>query len=131
MRLAKTLILAAIAPKVPALKQITPARLAALNHGSIREVLPGDAATQALRKVRGWQAVPEVRTSRSSPSPRWPLPARSMGSGRCRRLTRRAAGLKLSEALPPACLPTPRPRGSSTRPTPRRATGEDERLSSR
>jgi hypothetical protein len=70
MRLAKTLVLAAIAPNVPALKQITPARLAALNHGSIREVLPGDAATQALHKVRSWQAVvPEVRTSDESRNP--------------------------------------------------------------
>ncbi len=69
-RLAKTLILAAIAPNVPALKQITPARLAALNHGSIREVLPGDAATQALHKVRSWQAtVPEVRTSDEGRNP--------------------------------------------------------------
>lgn len=70
MRLAKTLILAALAPNVPALKQITPARLAALNHGSIREVLPGDAATQALHKVRSWQTVvPEVRTSDESRNP--------------------------------------------------------------
>jgi len=69
-RLAKTLILAAIAPNVPALKQITPARLAALNHGSIREVLPGDAATQALHRVRSWQAaVPEVRTSDEGRNP--------------------------------------------------------------
>jgi len=70
VRLAKTLILAAIAPTVPALLQITPARLAALNHGSIREVLPGDAAAQALRKVKQWQAViPEVRTSDDGRNP--------------------------------------------------------------
>ncbi|GGL99858.1 DUF6079 family protein [Nakamurella endophytica] len=62
VRLAKTLILAALAPNVPALSAITASRLAALNHGSIREVLPGDAASQAVRKVRDWRArVPEVR----------------------------------------------------------------------
>jgi len=70
VRLAKTLILAAIAPTVPALLQITPARLAALNHGSIREVLPGDAAAQTLRKVKQWQArIPEVRTSDDGRNP--------------------------------------------------------------
>ena len=40
-RLAKTLLLSAVAPKVPALKELTATRLASLNHGSIRSPLPG------------------------------------------------------------------------------------------
>lgn len=62
VRLAKTVVLAALAPNVPALKQLDATRLASLNHGSIREVLPGDAPTQALRRVTSWvAAVPEVK----------------------------------------------------------------------
>ena len=44
-RIAKTLLLSAIAPNVPALKDITAARLAALNHGSIRARIAGGDAT--------------------------------------------------------------------------------------
>ena len=40
-RLAKTLLLSAVAPHVPALKELTASRLASLNHGSIRSPLPG------------------------------------------------------------------------------------------
>jgi len=60
-RLAKTLLLSAVAPKVPALKELTAARLASLNHGSIRSPLPGSEAGLVLAKVREWsRRVPEI-----------------------------------------------------------------------
>ena len=60
-RLAKTLLLSAVAPKVPALKELTAARLASLNHGSIRSPLPGNEAGIVLAKVREWnRRVPEI-----------------------------------------------------------------------
>ncbi|HEV2377799.1 MAG TPA: hypothetical protein VGS19_37260 [Streptosporangiaceae bacterium] len=61
-RLAKTLLLSAVAPKVPALKELTASRLASLNHGSIKSPLPGSEAGIVLAKVREWnRRVPEVR----------------------------------------------------------------------
>jgi hypothetical protein len=63
-RLAKTLLLSAVAPKVPALKELTAARLASLNHGSIRSPLPGSEAGIVLAKVRDWsRRVPEIHVS--------------------------------------------------------------------
>jgi hypothetical protein len=64
-RIAKTLLLSAIAPNVPALKDITAARLAALNHGSIRTRIPGGEARQTLAVVRDWaqKDVPEISVS--------------------------------------------------------------------
>ncbi|WP_432558174.1 DUF6079 family protein [Granulicoccus sp. GXG6511] len=60
-RLAKTSLLAAVAPDVPALKDLTASRLASLNHGSIRSPLPGGEANTVLSKVRTWaQLVPEI-----------------------------------------------------------------------
>ena len=60
-RLAKTLLLSAVAPKVPALKELTAARLASLNHGSIKSPLPGSEAGIVLAKVREWnRRVPEI-----------------------------------------------------------------------
>jgi hypothetical protein len=63
-RLAKTLLLSAVAPKVPALKELTTARLASLNHGSIKSPLPGSEASVVLSKVREWnRRVPEIHIS--------------------------------------------------------------------
>jgi hypothetical protein len=63
-RLAKTLLLSSVAPKVPALKELTAARLASLNHGSIRSPLPGSEAGIVLAKVREWsRRVPEIHIS--------------------------------------------------------------------
>ena len=60
-RLAKTLLLSAVAPKVPALMALTAARLASLNHGSIVSPLPGGEAGVVLSKVRTWaRDVPEI-----------------------------------------------------------------------
>lgn len=61
-RLAKTLVMSAVAPEVPALKELTASRLAALNHGSIVSPLPGEEATVALSKITRWNAeVPEIQ----------------------------------------------------------------------
>lgn len=63
-RLAKTLLLSAVAPKVPALKELTAARLASLNHGSIVAPLPGAEVAIVLAKVRDWtRQVPEIHVS--------------------------------------------------------------------
>ena len=60
-RLAKTLLLSAVAPKVPALKELTASRLASLNHGSIKSPLPGSEAGIVLAKVKEWsRRVPEI-----------------------------------------------------------------------
>lgn len=60
-RLAKTLLLSAIAPKVPALKGLTASRLASLNHGSIVSPLPGNERTVVLSKIRDWsRTIPEI-----------------------------------------------------------------------
>jgi hypothetical protein len=61
-RLAKTLLLSAVAPKVPALKELNAARLASLNHGSIVSPLRGAEAGIVLAKVREWERkIPEIR----------------------------------------------------------------------
>ncbi|GAA5105296.1 PglY protein [Haloechinothrix salitolerans] len=52
-RLIKTLLLASLAPDVPALQRLTGRRLAALNHGSLRSrtVEPGSMAVKRLREI--------------------------------------------------------------------------------
>lgn len=69
-RLAHTLLLAAVAPTVPALASLTAGRLAALNHGSIVSLLPNGAPGMAASKVRDWsQDVPEIRSTGSTANP--------------------------------------------------------------
>lgn len=69
-RLAKTLLLSAVAPKVPALKEITASRLASLNHGSVVSPLPGNEATIVLAKVKDWsRTVPEILVGDDSRNP--------------------------------------------------------------
>ncbi|WP_239405408.1 phage resistance protein [Frankia sp. Cj3] len=53
-RLVKTLLLAALAPSVPALRNLTPRRLSALNHGSITSPIPGGEAGVVGKKVERW-----------------------------------------------------------------------------
>ena len=55
-RLVKTLLLAALAPEVESLKTMTPARLAALNHGTIKSPIAGQEATTVLNKCKKWAA---------------------------------------------------------------------------
>lgn len=69
-RLAKTLLLSAVAPRVPALKALTATRLASLNHGSIVSPLPGGEATVVMAKVKEWSRhVPEIRIASDSTNP--------------------------------------------------------------
>ncbi len=61
-RIAKTLLLSALAPEVEVLKNLTAARLAALNHGSIRTPIAGREGQDVLRRCRAWAAeIGEVR----------------------------------------------------------------------
>jgi len=69
-RLVKTLVLSAIAPEVPALKELTAGRLASLNHGSIVSPLPGGESTIVLSKLKRWSAeVPEIHLTADPLSP--------------------------------------------------------------
>lgn len=64
LRLLKTLLLAALVPEVEALKLVTPAKLAALNHGTIRSPIPGREAQTVLQKCRRWAGqVGEIKIS--------------------------------------------------------------------
>lgn len=64
LRLLKTLLLAALAPEVEALKQLTAGKLAALNHGTIRAPIPGREAQTVLTKCRKWAGqVGEIKIS--------------------------------------------------------------------
>ena len=64
-RIAKTLLLSAIAPNVPALRDITAGRLASLNHGSIKAMVAGGEARVVLGVVRDWaqKDAPEISVS--------------------------------------------------------------------
>ncbi|WP_300007713.1 PglY protein [Pseudonocardia sp.] len=53
-RLVKTLLLAALAPEVPAMGGMTARRLAALNHGSVRTPIPGQEIAEVSRRLRSW-----------------------------------------------------------------------------
>ncbi|MGW0436769.1 BREX-2 system ATPase PglY [Micromonospora sp. NPDC003197] len=53
-RLIKTLLLSALAPSVPALRNLTARRLSALNHGSITSPIPGGEVAQVNRKLADW-----------------------------------------------------------------------------
>jgi hypothetical protein len=61
IRIAKTLLMSALAPDVPALKQIDASRLASLNHGSVISLIPGDQVATITDKVKQWAAeIPEI-----------------------------------------------------------------------
>ncbi|MCE7957062.1 MAG: phage resistance protein, partial [Acidobacteria bacterium ACB2] len=69
-RIVKTLLLSALAPEVPALRDLTPAKLCALNHGSIRAPVEGHEATLLLGKLRKWAAeVGALRLSADAAQP--------------------------------------------------------------
>jgi len=69
-RLLKTLLLAALVPEVEALRSLSPTRLAALNHGSIRSPVPGREGQIALEKLRKWAGrVGELRISPDAANP--------------------------------------------------------------
>jgi hypothetical protein len=63
----KTLLLSALVPNVPALRSLTASRLAALNHGSIAAMIPGQdraAVGKTLRELSG--EFGEIRVSETS-----------------------------------------------------------------
>ncbi|MFH5230378.1 DUF6079 family protein [Antrihabitans spumae] len=69
IRIAKTLLMSAVAPNVPALKQIDASRLASLNHGSVISLIPGDQVGQITNKVKQWAAeIPELSVT-NDPNP--------------------------------------------------------------
>lgn len=51
-RIVKTLLLAALAPEVPALSGLTGSRLAALNHGTFRSPIPGNEGNVVVNRLR-------------------------------------------------------------------------------
>jgi hypothetical protein len=53
-RLAKTLLLAALVPEVPAFKALTPRRLATLNASAVKSRIPGNEGQLVLDKLRSW-----------------------------------------------------------------------------
>lgn len=53
-RLAKTVLIAALAPEAKSLEHLTAAKLAALNWGTVDAFIPGTEAEQVLGLVRGW-----------------------------------------------------------------------------
>lgn len=55
-RLAKTLLVAAIAPSATALKDLTASKLSALNFGSVVSMLPGQETTQVVALAKEWAA---------------------------------------------------------------------------
>lgn len=55
-RLAKTLLVAAIAPGAPSLKNLTASKLSALNFGSVVSMLPGQEAAQVVALAKEWAA---------------------------------------------------------------------------
>lgn len=69
-RLAKTLLLSAIARDVPALRDLTTSRLASLNHGSIATPLPGNEASVVRAKINTWRStIPELHMSEDAADP--------------------------------------------------------------
>ena len=54
-RLAKTLLLAALAPNTPVFRSLTASRLVQLNHGTLKSPVPGAEATLAADRLRRWQ----------------------------------------------------------------------------
>ena len=69
-RLVKTLILSSLADGVEALRALTPSRLAALNHGTVRSPIPGQESQIVLHKCRNWAAqVGELKISDDGPNP--------------------------------------------------------------
>ncbi len=55
-RLAKTLLIASLVPKVRSLEDLTVRRLVQLNHGSLRSQIPDGEAGLALQRLKDWAA---------------------------------------------------------------------------
>ncbi|MGH9844061.1 MAG: phage resistance protein [Blastocatellia bacterium] len=69
-RLAKTLLLAALAPEVESLRNLTVGKLAALNHGTIRSPIPGREGSLVESKIRKWASrIGQIKISDDSINP--------------------------------------------------------------
>ncbi|MET8974388.1 phage resistance protein [Streptomyces sp. NPDC004539] len=69
-RLMCTLLLSALAPSVPALRDLTIRRLAALNHGSVVSPIPGAEVGVIQSKVDEWAArFPEIKPTGTKANP--------------------------------------------------------------
>lgn len=69
-RLVKTLLLSALVPEVEAFRALTPTRLAALNHGTIKSPIPGREAQTVLAKLKQWAPhIGELRIGEESANP--------------------------------------------------------------
>lgn len=53
-RLAKTLLLASLAPAAPVFRELSVSRLVQLNHGTLKSPVPGAEANMAAQKLRTW-----------------------------------------------------------------------------
>ena len=53
-RIAKTLLIGAIAPGATSLKDLTASRIAALNFGSVKSMIPGQGTTQLTAQIKQW-----------------------------------------------------------------------------
>jgi len=70
-RLVKTLLLAALVPGAPPLRNLDVARLTALNHGTIKSPIPGGEKSIVLGKIRRWAAeVPALRYDGDAHNPK-------------------------------------------------------------
>ncbi len=91
IRIAKTLLMSAVAPNVPALKQIDASRLASLNHGSVISLIPpGDQVGQITNKVKQWAA--EIPPELSVTSEANPIISVTLESVDYERIVNRAKG---------------------------------------
>lgn len=69
-RILKTLLVGALAQGVVTLQHLTPARIAALNHGTVRSPIPGGEATAVLDRCKRWATqVPELQITGDSANP--------------------------------------------------------------
>lgn len=67
-RLIKTVLLAALAPEVETLRSLTPARLAALNHGTIKTRIEGREASIVQARFQDWAGrVGQLKVDESTP----------------------------------------------------------------
>jgi hypothetical protein len=67
LRLIKTILLAALVPEVPALRKLTPQKLAALNHGTLKSPIAGRESALVLTKLKNWQTnIGELRVDPDS-----------------------------------------------------------------
>ncbi|HET9619732.1 MAG TPA: hypothetical protein VFP84_00100 [Kofleriaceae bacterium] len=56
-RLVKTLLIAALVPQTPAVKELTASRLVQLNHGSLKVPIAGTETAIVVQKLRSWASV--------------------------------------------------------------------------